>query len=284
MMPGHAQLATAAIALAFCGSAIAQESVALQCPLLKESSGVAASTRAADVIWTHNDSGDKPRLYAFGRDGTWLAVVELEGAKANDWEDMCSFERDGEHYLAIGDVGDNQRGRSSVVVYVIKEPALDSDRSSLQRISVADVQVLIAKYPSGPADCEGMAYDPLSDSFLLVTKEFIRCRLMKLPAQPDARNQPVVMQAGPVLALPLTTAADISRDGKLLVIATYGPACLLQRSENGAWDVSEKTMRTLALPARKQGESICFADNDSQLLLTSEFIPTPLWSVPIAKQ
>ena len=63
----------------------------------------------SDFLWTHNDSGDRPRLYALDLTGKHLGTCDVEGAGAVDWEDMASFQRDGTSYLLIADVGDNQR-------------------------------------------------------------------------------------------------------------------------------------------------------------------------------
>lgn len=267
--------------IAMANVSVSQDPIELQCKELTESSGVASSTYDPQIIWTHNDSGDKPRLFAFTRDGKWIAEVELARTQAVDWEDMCSFRRGDRHYLAVGDVGDNQRKRKSVFVYVIEEPKLDKDVAAPVNKLVDQVQRIEVQYASGPADCESLAYDATTDTFLLATKEFLRCRLGTFDANPTSDGRPVQLTFGQTLGLPLTTAADISSDGQRLVIATYGPASIFRRAADGRWDASEATLQTRTLPARKQGESICFADLDKTLLLTSEFAPAPLWSIPV---
>ena len=258
----------------------AQSAVELQSAALNESSGVAISTLDPQIVWTHNDSGDIPRLFAFTRGGQWIAELKLQGAAAVDWEDMCSFQRDGKSYLAVGDVGDNLRKRTSVVIYILEEPPLLPDPPLPKQLAIADFERIEIQFSSGAVNCESLAYDPLEDRFLLATKELLRCRLYSLAAQPNPQGAVVVASHSLSLGVPLVTAADISSDGRWLVLATYGPACLLRRGQCGRWDASEGAVQILELPARKQGESICFADENAQLLLTSEFAPTPLWSIP----
>ena len=77
-------------------------------PRIRESSGLACSRRTPGVFWTHNDSGDRPRLYAFDTTGADLGTYELKGASALDWEDLASFTRKGRGYLLVGDIGDNE--------------------------------------------------------------------------------------------------------------------------------------------------------------------------------
>jgi hypothetical protein len=56
---------------------------------LIESSGVAASRTHAGILWTHNDSGDGPNLYATDLHGTDRGAVRVPGAAAVDWEDIA---------------------------------------------------------------------------------------------------------------------------------------------------------------------------------------------------
>src|SRR4029453_5639370 len=56
-----------------------------EAPRIQESSGLALSRRHPEVLWTHNDSGDRPRLYAVGADGRTLATRALAGVQARDW-------------------------------------------------------------------------------------------------------------------------------------------------------------------------------------------------------
>ena len=53
-----------------------------------ELSGLALSNSQAPVLWTHNDSSDRPRLFAVAPDGRLLAAVAVTGAENVDWEDM----------------------------------------------------------------------------------------------------------------------------------------------------------------------------------------------------
>lgn len=259
----------------------------LQSPELTESSGLAL---VGEQIWTHNDSGDRPRLFVFDRRGASLGQVEVLGAQAEDWEDMCAFSRGQQHYVAVGDVGDNGHQRASVTIYVIEIPA--HLRNQTQAFSPAVLKLPVAAsievtYPDGAVNCEALAFDPRSDALLLATKELTRCRLFQVPLGALQGRQRVEAKWLGSLLLPLITAADISPDGKRLCLTTYGPACLLERRtvspRETDWELhSEAGLAMLPLPSRKQGESVCFSLDGSRLLLTSEFAPTPVWEVAIS--
>ncbi len=94
-------------------------------PRVTESSGLAASVLHPGVLYTHNDSGDAPRVFAIGPDGGVLAVLTLGGASARDWEAMAAGRDDaGRPALFVGDIGDNLHGAwPSVSVYRVPEPS-----------------------------------------------------------------------------------------------------------------------------------------------------------------
>ena len=138
--------------------------VNLQASELTESSGIA---QLGEQLWSHNDSGDRPRLFAFDFTGQPLAQVSIAGATAIDWEDICAFTRDGRSYLAVADVGDNAGQRKLVSVYAIEFPnewqnSLDPQQSLTLPVT-ATFQVT---YPTGAVNCEALAYDPLNREFI----------------------------------------------------------------------------------------------------------------------
>ncbi|HEX9611134.1 MAG TPA: hypothetical protein VF978_04545, partial [Gemmatimonadales bacterium] len=92
-------------------------------PRLTESSGVAVSRTHTGVLWTHNDSGDGPYLYATDLRGGDRGFLRVSGAEAIDWEDMalgpCPLRGT---CLYLADTGDNLEVRPSVTVYAVPEP------------------------------------------------------------------------------------------------------------------------------------------------------------------
>ena len=56
---------------------------------IDEASGIASSKNNSHLVWVHNDSGDLPKIYGVGIDGSHLGSLRLKGILARDWEDMC---------------------------------------------------------------------------------------------------------------------------------------------------------------------------------------------------
>lgn len=255
---------------------------------LTESSGLCTSHGGA-VVWTHNDSGDLPRLFAFDRQGHLITVANIQGANARDWEDICAFQVQGRTYLAIGDVGDNQALRSLVQVYIVMLPAKVEELKSQQLKVLTTIQVT---YTGGPIDCESIAYDPLEGRLLLASKERFRCRLFEVDFALEHGEQSQSANFLQSFVVPMVTGADISPDGSRLVLASYGVGAMLYRdkadksrtdrnqtdrnnanrnqtdrnptyrnkAEQERWGHPEGIAASyFELPIRRQGESICFA-------------------------
>lgn len=260
-------------------------------PEITESSGLAASRTAKGVFWTHNDSGDKNRLFAFNLNGEDLGAYRIEGATAIDWEDMAAFSIGKNHYLLIGDIGDNLARRKSYTLYFVAEPAIQArpaNRANPARPPALGVAVRMDfTYEDGPHNCESLAVDPVRNEILLVSKvDAGPCKAYVLPLPRQKAVRGAVAKAVGTLAIPTTTAMDVSPDGFRTIVLTYGNAYEYRREPAEDWKAAfARQPRTIQMPARAQGESICYGPDGQTLYLTSEKTPTPLLEVaPISTQ
>ena len=89
---------------------------------LTESSGLASSNRYDQVLWSMNDSGNAPELFALNTQGDDLGNWSLEETVQSDWEALSDFVLDEQPYLLIADVGDNFRWKPVHSLIVVKEP------------------------------------------------------------------------------------------------------------------------------------------------------------------
>jgi hypothetical protein len=95
--------------------------------ILRETSGLAL---AGPYIWTHNDSGGLPVLYALDTtSGNLQRECQIGQATAIDWEDISH----GDQYMYIGDIGNNAGTRRDLRFYIIPlEPLLDETTQSAE--------------------------------------------------------------------------------------------------------------------------------------------------------
>ena len=88
---------------------------------LKEASGLVQSPSRPEIFWSHNDSGDYPRIFAFHQNGEAVgptAGVRVENATLVDWEDVTVLRGD----LYLSDMGNNLNRRKDLGVYQVPEP------------------------------------------------------------------------------------------------------------------------------------------------------------------
>jgi hypothetical protein len=272
-------------------------------PKLSEASGLAPSRRRDDLLWLHNDSGQRPRLYAIAPDGSDRGRVLVEGVDPVDWEDLASFTWQGTPYLLVADTGDNWSWRESVELQVIREPQLSEAR--FPRGAHASVAWRIRfRFEDGPRDCEAVAVDPEGPRVLLLSKRTeppVLYELSLLPDGPGADGAGALRSArrlGEVPGIPpptqsdveelgwlgryaaMPTGLDISPDGRLAAVLSYREAYLFERAPGESWAIAfaRRPLR-IPLPPLRQGEAIAFAADGRTLFVTGEKRPTPLFRV-----
>ncbi|XP_053406428.1 uncharacterized protein LOC128559230 [Mercenaria mercenaria] len=92
---------------------------------INEASGLCASRIHKDVLYTHNDSGDTHRIFAFSTTtGHRIGTIIIDGAHAQDWEDIACGPCPGGsgHCIYIADTGGNAGGDANTI-YRIREPS-----------------------------------------------------------------------------------------------------------------------------------------------------------------
>ncbi|MEI6861188.1 MAG: hypothetical protein WCL04_02950 [Verrucomicrobiota bacterium] len=116
---------------------------------LPEASGLAASRRADGLLWSHNDSGGQPVLYALDAKGGLRGKLRIAGVKNTDWEDLASFELDGRAWLLVADTGDNDERRKDCALLIIAEPD-PADLASDRELTAPVAWRVPVRWPDGP--------------------------------------------------------------------------------------------------------------------------------------
>lgn len=80
-----------------------------------------------------NDSGNEPYLHLMNKDGELIRSVFIEGAQNTDWEDLAKDE----HYLYIGDIGNNLNDRKDLCIYKIPLDDLKKDSVQAEKIKIS---------------------------------------------------------------------------------------------------------------------------------------------------
>jgi hypothetical protein len=218
--------------------------------------------------WVHNDSGGDPLLFCIRRSGASCGTLQISGAEVVDWEDIAAGP-DGALY--IGDIGDNRRERTAVVVYRVVEPSAPGSG----RTETASADAIELRYPGDRSmDAEALMVHPRTGDLYVVTKD---------PGGIVFRagaNGGTLARAGRVHLpglLSFPTGGDIAPDGHHVVIGTYGFAFELTLPNGARFDdIWRQGPVTVKLPFARQREAVAYRSDGRAIVTTSEGVHAPL--------
>jgi hypothetical protein len=252
---------------------------------ITESSGLTPSLLHPDVFWTHNDSGNPPRIYAIGKDGNTVAALTLEGEPDVDWEAITSLRgpatslAPGAPLIAVGDIGDNDADHASVRISIVREP------QKLESAFVQPIRDLRLIYPGGPRDAEALLTDPRTGQFYIVSKTLFGSALYSVPKSiwpGDGRTgiSPVTqVKLVARMTASLITDGAFRPDGRM-VLRGYDQVFIVDKPSN-VKNGRLKTLTSAMLPLQDQGESLALIDGGKEALIGSEGVREPVYRITL---
>ncbi len=236
---------------------------------LKEVSGVEVTAKS-DLLWMHNDGGNKSKLYLVNSEGKIKKEVIIN-AKNKDWEDITSDE---EGTIYIGDFGNNNNTRKDLVVLKIDKKEISSSKS-------VEVEKIKFKYPEQTKfppkkkarffDAESLFYH---NGFLYiltksrVKKAYGKTSLYKIPAVAGTYEAQFISSFENCSSSHCwITAASISQDDKKVALLTSNSVLLF--TDFTGEDFFKGKLTEIDLGFSSQKEALDFKDN-STLYITDE--------------
>jgi len=233
---------------------------------LKEVSAVEITPKS-DVIWTLEDHGNKPELYALDASGNIAHTLKIDGVSNHDWEELAS-DHDGNLY--IGDFGNNDNDRKDLAIYMVS--AKDLNRES------APAKIIAFHYPEQtefpPLKKTEHFYDAEAfffhkNNFYLFTKDRsgnANTRLYRIPAKEGNHAAELLgtLPTGDGKKCRIT-GADISNDGKKVVLLSNNKIWVLDQFKGS--DFLKANVRQVDLGSNTQLEGVCFKDNSTLYLV-----------------
>jgi hypothetical protein len=263
---------------------------------LVEASGIAASQRDPGLLWSLNDGGSKPRLYAFDLTGAHRGRIKLEDARNRDWEDIASFTLDGEPWMLVADIGDNDGRRKKVSLYVVAEPDLVAD----DKVKIEPAWRVDFRYPDGPRDAEAVAVDADNERAIILTKRDLPPALYEVPLRPQSDGTVIASWLGTIDSLPRPrrqdvdqavftkdwfwqpTGMDLSPDGRLATILTYRAVYVFRRKPGESlFESLSGQAYALGLGNFRNAESVAFSADSQSIFITVERRHAPLLRIDI---
>jgi hypothetical protein len=244
-----------------------------QDPALTESSGAARSRILPGVLFTINDSGHDPVVFAFDTTGRALGSWRVPGVANRDWEALSVGPCPAGSCLYLADTGDNLERRPAVTIYRLREPATFARFGGTSDTTPLELDSALVRYPEHPNDVEALwAGD--DGSLSLVTKgRRDGVRLFHVPVAAFGAGAAVTAELQQVLPMVpdqrlgrWVTDAARAPDGRRVAIRTYTELYLYPLFPSGGLG----TPRVCNLAGLEpQGEGVEWLD-DHRLLLTSE--------------
>ncbi|MBL9123399.1 MAG: dockerin type I repeat-containing protein [Planctomycetaceae bacterium] len=262
---------------------------------LEEASGITGSLLHPGVLWTHNDSGNPGIIYGLTMSGA--VVGSYNFGSQNDWEDIAVGPgKNGASSIYIADTGDNNFAREYARLYRYAEPATLTTSSSV--IHSSQYEQARFQYPNGPDDVEALTVDPLTGEIYLFSKgnsQFPQYsegnstthvyRLDQSVFDPlPAGTYHQADQLGSLSILSRVTAADISPDGRWLLIRSRSTTAYAYERLPGE-SIADALLGTpipFQLASEAQGEAIGWADDSKSFFTTSERVGAAIYQYKLS--
>jgi hypothetical protein len=216
-------------------------------------------------FWSLDDSGG-PVIHKIANDGSLVKSITVSNASNRNWEDLTHDVN--RNYMFIGDFGNNNCDRTNLRVYRIPYPS-----SATGSTTTADV--INFTYPDQtrfPArwlnfDCE--AFFHFQGKLYLFTKaDGSAVGYTKLYSIPDAPGTYVACLLDSFYTNDRTTSADISPDGKSVVLISNTHIHLFKNFQGKDFFGGQHTQLNIA-GSWTQKEGVSFSSNN-EIYLTDE--------------
>ncbi len=251
---------------------------------LDEASGLAASRLNRGFLWSHNDSGDRNRLFLFDTFGKGKYEFTIQGADNRDWEDMAVVkEADGTATIYVADFGDNNTAYSSYVIYWFKEPVISASTPTLNTIK--QVNKVTFTVSDGSRDMECLLIDQQTKDLFIISKRETQKQLYKIAAanmvagsttkaefiqKLDNISQPF-SSAAQVIQGFYITAGSVSPDNTEILVKNYLEIYYWKRKEGETIPQAlSRQAKTVPYQMEPQGEGIAFAEDGGGYYTISE--------------
>ena len=243
-------------------------------PQIDESSGIVKSRQFPNVFWTHNDSGDRARIFPVDGDGHLLKPewfkgdyqgIEVGHAVNIDWEDIAT-DNNGKLYIAA--CGNNANARRDLAVYVVPEP---NPTTAAQTRAIKTIPFAYPDQEAFPPaklnfDCEALFWANGKLYFLSKNRSDDRTKLYTLDSERIDQVNTLTLLSDFETGSQVT-GAEATPDGQRLAVLCYRDIWIFEKPEDSE-NYLARPARHLRISA-KQCEAISWIDEQT-LLITNE--------------
>lgn len=219
-----------------------------------ENSGL---TYLDDKFYFIVDSGGEPEIYVMNKNLEKIDTLNISGVSNKDWEALTADEL-GNFY--IGDIGNNQNNRNDLFIYNVTPTGKSVDTI---KFSYLEQKEYPPKKKERNYDSEAMYWHNEQLHF------FSKNRGEKIVLHysiPDSSGSYQVRSIEEKKLNHMITGADISPDGKIVALLSYGKIYIFKVVGNKIFDTPILLIETTRFG---QSEAIAFVNN-SEMIVSNE--------------
>ena len=223
-----------------------------------------------DTLWTHNDSGNDPKIYSIPEDEASIdEKVNITNAALSDWEDIAQDD----HYIYIGDFGNNSGERQDLTIYKVPKSNLPDDTEAEALYFLFSDQTNFNNANSmHNYDCEAMV--TFGEDIFIFSKNHIDNKTKRYKLSKDPGVQ-VAQKIDEFDVDGLITGAGFDKTTNTLCLVGYNPNDT--NFDPFVWifyefpdtDFFSGKSKRVNLAIQSQTEGICFK-GDGKFLISSE--------------
>ena len=250
-----------------------------------EVSGIACSRVTPGYIWMQSDERSNYIIATDEKGAERACKLTFTKTIRWDWEDMSGGVYNATDYLFIGAFGDNKETGGNYSVIYLEEPAIDPVNSPEITLTPGNIKFV---YPDGKKhNCEALMYDNREQMIYVITKVYYDvCQVFRLPFRLDYGDETQTLEyicdlgvksdlgtgTNPYKGFHLVTAADISPDGKYIliknhnnIVASYSWILYWERKdgESVADALKRQPQPLKCYNYEWQGEAVCWLDDNT---------------------
>ena len=231
---------------------------------MQEISGIACSRTTPGYIWMESDNVSYQIIAANEHGDVCFLTLRLNlTARRWDWEDLCGGVYEGKNYLFIGAIGDNNENGGEYYIHYFEEPEIPDTVGGKKTLSNKEAMSINFQYPDGVKhNAEALMYDNREQMLYVITKKYYQpCQVFSLPFRLDYGTELQTLTyvcdlgvksdlgegTNPDHGFHLVTAADISPDGKYILIKNHNNTTVDRHEYGYSWTL---------IWEREDGESV----------------------------
>ena len=196
-----------AILICFIGSAqISYKEIKLP-KSVSETSGL---ENYGNHLITHNDSGDKPKLYVISSSGKKIIEVKINNIENDDWEDITS---DSDHFY-IADTGNKYGTRQNLKIYILNKKFIPQGSTAIRYSK----QSSYIRNKKSEFDAESLAV--VGNELVLFSKNR-RTLKSEIYVFPKKKGNYILEPKATINSKALITGADYDNINDLMVLTGY---------------------------------------------------------------